>query len=484
MLVASSICCVVREDTEDMNRERAETHLRLLAEADLRRAPALTADDLPGGRLTLVVEALSAMGAVDVGTADEILAELRLALAVRQSGEMDETSPDPRGLSLDARMQLARLMRSPPPRAATGPFTVSGLSTGPTQPASQRASWRLVPVGQVIRGRDNEVRGEMLVLAYAQTAGGARFAVAGWPFGRMFTAADDQGTRYHLVFRGEPGAGVLTLHPDPLREIRWLDFTTTSGEAATRIDLGSQGPAPDVIVTPKANSPGELLLDVIAARLLTVAAAVPQDTPEQLAAARPGLVPHAADGLGDIIAALQAAGALSLFSPVPGQLAGLCASLGASGHGITAPPAGDLPEPWRGMLTHGHRRKPHPALVPGSLVTAAVELPELDGARVAILGLHHAVDGTILHVLASGVTPEGEWAYGRGVRPLPVLWIRDGSGRWHTTRTNGFSRLGDTGEAVLWLAIVPPLDRGTAWLDVVAAGQSAEVRARLPLHWR
>jgi hypothetical protein len=29
-----------------------------------------------------------------------------------------------------------------------------------------------------------------------------------------------------------------------------------------------------------------------------------------------------------------------------------------------------------------------------------------------------------------------------------------------------------------------PLDRGTAWVDVVAAGQSAEVRATLPLPWR
>ncbi len=467
-----------------MNRERAETHLRLLAEADLRRVPTLTADDLPGGRLTLVVEALSAVGAVDVGTADEILTELRLALAVRQPGEINETGPGPRGLSTDARMQLARLMRSPPLRNTTGSFTVSGLSAGDTQLASQRTPWRLVPVGQVIRGSDNEFRDEMLLLAYAHTAGGARFTVAGRPFARLFTAADDQGTRYHLVFRGEPGAGVLRLRPDPLREIRWLDLTTTSGEAATRIDLGSQSPAPDVIVTPKANSPGELLLDVIAARLLSVAAAVPQDTPEQLASARPGLVPHAADGLGDIIAALQAAGALSLFSPVLGQLAGLCASLGASGHGITAPPAGDLPEPWRGMLAHCHRRKPHPALAPGSLATAAVELPELDGARVAILGLHHPADSTILHMLASGVTPEDAWAYGRGVRHLPVLWIRDSSGRWHTTHTNGFSHPEDTGEVVLWLAIVPPLDRGTAWIDLVAAGQSAEVRARLQLRWK
>jgi hypothetical protein len=34
-----------------------------------------------------------------------------------------------------------------------------------------------------------------------------------------------------------------------------------------------------------------------------------------------------------------------------------------------------------------------------------------------------------------------------------------------------------------WLEIVPPLDRGTAWIDVVTAGQSAEVRATLPLRW-
>jgi len=31
-------CCVLREDTEDMNRGRAETHLRQLAEAELRCA--------------------------------------------------------------------------------------------------------------------------------------------------------------------------------------------------------------------------------------------------------------------------------------------------------------------------------------------------------------------------------------------------------------------------------------------------------------
>jgi len=34
------------------------------------------------------------------------------------------------------------------------------------------------------------------------------------------------------------------------------------------------------------------------------------------------------------------------------------------------------------------------------------------------------------------------------------------------------------------LAIAPPLEAGTPWIDLVAAGQSAEVRARLPLSWK
>jgi hypothetical protein len=42
------------------------------------------------------------------------------------------------------------------------------------------------------------------------------------------------------------------------------------------------------------------------------------------------------------IAALQACGALSPLSPVPGQVAALCASLDVTGHGITARPARQL----------------------------------------------------------------------------------------------------------------------------------------------
>ena len=73
-----------REDTEDMNRRRAETHLRQLAEAELRRATEPGALGRgPTGRLPLVAQALIAVGAVDVGAADQIQAELDLALAAR-----------------------------------------------------------------------------------------------------------------------------------------------------------------------------------------------------------------------------------------------------------------------------------------------------------------------------------------------------------------------------------------------------------------
>jgi hypothetical protein len=53
-----------------------------------------------------------------------------------------------------------------------------------------------------------------------------------------------------------------------------------------------------------------------------------------------------------------------------------------------------------------------------------------------------------VHTLVSGVTAEDDWTYGRVVRPLPALWVRDGSGRWHATRTNGVGPAGNSGEVI------------------------------------
>ena len=224
-----------------------------------------------------------------------------------------------------------------------------------------------------------------------------------------------------------------------------------------------------------------LLLDVIAARILTTAGPVPQDNPGPLASA--GLRAFVGDGPGHIVAALQAAGALPPSSPVPGQLAGLCARLGIPGHGITVPPAAGLPERWLSMLTYNHRRKPEVTPAPASWAATAAELPELDGGRLAVLGLYQAERGTIVHLHAGGVTMEDDWEYNRAVRPLPALWIRDHAGRWHATCHYAPRSLGEGGEVTLELAIAPPLEAGTPQIDLVATGPSAQVQARLPLSW-
>ncbi len=487
-----------------MDPERAETHLRRLAEAELRRVTALPADSAAGQwhapGLMLAGQALSAAGAVDAGTVKQIQADFAIATAARQLTLLNADSP-PGALPPAVRERLEKVSQAHFARASASAFPVSG-GPGTGDGASPRSRWRIVPSGQVIPSDGRH--GELLLLAYVQTAAGARFTMAvgrlGPAAGRgpgpetdippqrhRFNAVDDRGASYQLGFRGMHEEAVFELRPDPPQQIRWLDLSTAPGEPAVRIDLDpddGQVPAPDVTVTPQASSPGELLLDIIAARILTVAASFPQDTPEQLAAAKPELLSHPASALGEIITALQAAGALAPGSPLPGQFAGLCARLGISGHGITAAPASDLPERWESMLTRYHRRAPDRAPAPGSWAAPVAELPELDGARLAILGLHHGESGTTLHMLASGVTTEDDWVYSRVVRPLPVLWIRDSDGRWHTTRTRGVMPPGGSGEVVLWLDIVPPLDRGADWIEVAAAGRSAEARAWLPLAWK
>jgi hypothetical protein len=476
-----------------MNRERAETHLRLLAEAELRRATTWPADgglldECQSARLELVAQALHAVHAFDMGAANEIQAELALALGVRQPRQ------GPGGLAPTAQAHLARLMLRPPHPSA-----------GHHQPPSPHAPWRVMPVGQVIRTRVGDAQCELHLLAYAQTAAGARFTAVsyrgpgqtperhsphpGVRLAHQLTAVDDQGTSYQFSaslgsVRAE-WSGVLDLRPNPPQEIRWLDLSTNPGEPATRIDLNFRqarpAPPPEITVTPTAVSPGELLLTDIAAGFLALAA--PEQVPLHPSAARPGPLSQAADGLADIIAALQAAAALFPSSRLPGQLAGLCARLGISGHGIAAPPTGDLPEPWLSLLTYCRRGKPERAPVPGWAVMA-IELPELDGARVTILGLHNGKHGQFLHLLASGVTPEYTWPYGTIANRMPVLWLRDRNARWHTARPARSAPLRDTSDFMLWHRVVPPLDHGTPWIDVVAAGQSAEVRARLPLIWK
>jgi hypothetical protein len=482
-----------------MNRERAETYLRLLAESEVRRVTALpdgsAVRQWQAPRVMLAAQALCAAGAIDDGAAAQVRSEFDLALGVRQLSRPG-ISPGIRPDSLLLRFQRAR--------------TTPGGTTRPAPAApAPAASRRVVPVGQVIPGSFRG-GGDLLLLAYVQTPAGARFSTAiamagppGIPSGtpdpgrpaqppralpaRPLTAVDDQGTSYQFLLIGGFRTAVLELVPDPPHAIRWLDLLTASGEAAIRIDLDPsdpQHPPLETTVTRTATSPGEILLDGIAARILILLAGSPPGT----ATARPPAASNDqraffSDGPGNIAAALYAAGALPPASPVPGQLAGLCERVGIPDHGITAPPAADLPQPWQGML-NGYHRQPRSPLADGSWAAVVAGLPELDGVQLTVLGLNHSEPSTFMHLLACGVTPEGEWSYSRGVRSLPGLWIRDSNGDWHATRTRGLTPWKDTTTIMMWLEIVPPLQAGAAWVDVLAAAPSAQVRLRLPLRWQ
>ena len=75
-----------------MNRERAETYLRALAEAELRRATMQPWEDAQraghAGRVKRVAQVLASVSALDAGVADQILGDFELALGARQMGQV------------------------------------------------------------------------------------------------------------------------------------------------------------------------------------------------------------------------------------------------------------------------------------------------------------------------------------------------------------------------------------------------------------
>ena len=487
-----------------MNRERAETFLRLLAEAELRHALTLqhhaglseartaatmrrrgasrsriaratarlhAARGTDYARLCRAAQVLTTVGAVDEAVAGHILDDAKLALDVRQLGTG--------GHRMDQLLRLGLVSTRP--------------AGGPAGP--QAAQARIVPLGQLIAFQGPNVSGELHLLSYARTALGPQlsaFARTRHPSGlwepsrpslfRPFTVTDDQGTSYQVHVR-DIGSGplgwTLMLRPDPPYEPRWLDLTTAPGSPAVRIDLPRRAAgSADMTVTHPALSPGEYLLHTMAARLLAAAWPVsPGMSPvTELTSGGPSRVAH---GLGDTVAALRACDALPVLSWVPGQLATLCEDLGVYDHGITAPPTGNLPEPWLSLLAC-YRRRSTTAERDGC-AAAAVTLPELDGISLALLGLHNCQDTTVLHMHAAG--PNAGAMYGpEELYAYAATWIRDDAQRWHATRAIGRSGMDDG--VALRVEVVPPLSRDTPRIDLLAAGKSAEIRATLPLRWQ
>jgi hypothetical protein len=479
-----------------MNREGAETFLRLLAEAELRdpallSPPGPRSPDAPvvvmSAALSRAAWALTTVGALDFETAQTILADVEFALAARHRPEPPEAgvigsagwAAGPAGLR---RFATARLMARSSRQTPSGPIP-------PLSRAEAAGPDRYVPIGLTILFHDETISGELNVMSYAHSASGARFTATwrardpvtsrhhGVPPVERFAVTDDRGNRYDLLFvvTGRPESSCdLTLHPDPPPDLRWLDITAP-GEQAVRVDLNGPPGRPALEVSDRDLSAGEHLLNRIADRMLTM-------VPEFPSRVTPAPLSNLGMGLGAAIAALEAAEVLSKLSPLPGRLAALCASLGIRGHGIVAAPALDLPEPWLSMLSHYHRRRPDAAPAGDGFAAVAAALPEFDGLRLVLLGLHNCDGDTWMNTLTYGQLPREQPGPLRLDMAFPLsIWVRDDAGRWHVARPTGWHDTG--GEAMLTLRLAPPLTRACDRIEVRAAGRSAEVRASVPLRW-
>jgi len=441
-----------------MDRERAEAHLRMLAETELRNAARHCADR---ARVARVAQVLTAVGALDDQVATQIANDFELAFGAR----------DP---------NLRRYLGQRPPAWPPGPAR-------PARPSTPGG--RVVPLGALVPVRAKGVSGEITLLSFAQPAsrGLLTMIVRTCSPGQHdpntvfsvldFGATDDRGNHYGIGLHGSgfsgPGEWILRLHPDPPRDLRWLDLSTTPGEPATRVALDGRPPdPPEATVSAAATGPGEHFLNALAMRLLAAAGAYPRHMPLNMAGLTFGL---AMDGLGDVVTALQACEAISPLSPLPAQLAALCAHLDIRNHGITTPPADSLPDPWRSVLLQFHRG--HQA-EPARSAATAVALPEVDGIRLTVLGLHDTGDRTVLFMHARGPDVDRWDEQDR----WPVIWIRDSAGWWHATRAGGSAD--EDREVTMDLPVVPPLSRDADWIEVIAAGRSVEVRATLPVRWQ
>jgi hypothetical protein len=504
-----------------MNGERAETFLRLLAEAEMREQ--LAPDPPPwvgepgAGRVKIRVvgQALSAVGALDRETVEGVLADFDLAVSLRRLRDPGRTGRFPSGSMRHASaarvaraLPYGRLGPSPP-----GPARLAGTgsrlleSTGSPEPAAppppdldpdQGAAGRFVPIGRTLPFHAGGLSGELYLLSFAHTGAGARLIVSwGTPTlsrelslqqaelrpGGLLTVTDDRGSAYELDFTHAGGAewtSQINLHPAPPDGIAWLEVAAPPGPPV-RVELNpaSGPPGGEPEVSPANLSAGEQLLIMLAEELLIAAARFAAAMPPAFS---PSLVQAMGTGLGDIIAGLEAVDVLPPFSPVPARLAALCASLGIGRHGIAAAAADDLPEPWLSVLSYYQRRKPDTVQVRDGFAAVTAALPELDGIRLALVGLHNSQGTTMLHVLARGVRRE-ERLGPHGINldfPLS-FWLRDNGGRWHAAHPGGWQPAGP--EHAIELVLVPPLPRSTAWVEVVAGGRSGEVRVRLPLRW-
>jgi hypothetical protein len=468
--------------------ERAETCLRLRAEAELRRRLRSAAAGPAGGLVSAADvtasvmdirwagEVLRGAGVLAHGTALRIAAELELALAVRARS-------DPRRLAW--RLGWAFGERGEESLTQSSQRRYYGVA----------CPMRVVSLGRTLPIHDERAPCDLHLMTLVSTNSEAVVTVEQrmhWPADGSSTdleilgagiqhlpfeqldAVDDQGSRYRLQFSLGAGGtatwrGLIMLSPAPPPEASWLDLVA-DGTRLIRLDLRPDGrpqaAAPTEVTieqTPGA-APGEHLLAAEAEAIMASAwdARGPEDDRR----------------LGELIRLLADAGAIAADSETPGQLAALCERLGITGHGILAVPAAQLPGRWASVLA---QRDAAPAGRHQEIsAPLATLLPDIEGTRFALTGLTSAAGESYLDLVASGL-PEragaGPYGWGSGFG----WWLRDEGGGWHTAAGHDVA-MRSLGEAAAFrLRLVPPLVSCPDTLEVMVTGLASRLRAVVPV---
>ena len=432
-------------------RERAETYLRLLAEAALRPG-----SDGHARRIRRAADLLIEAGVLTEPLTARILADLQLSLHVR--GRQEVFVPGGR---------LRHLGSFAPGAPGLG----SGLASG------QPSSWRVLRPGQPTLGSRlmalillNDKGLAPATLCFSPAVGTSESDV---PVLTGLTATDNLGTAYRLSFTdgtwaGSTWTGTVVLIPAPPATVRKLDITGPAGPVlrADVADVPADGAAPGAAPRSVQESPGERLLTRRAEAMLAELALGIHDKPALSQSA-----------LAELAGTLEAAGLLSPLSPAPARLAALSQLLGLPLEG----PASEVPARWTEIMAYyGRRRRLAP--VTGTAAIGMV-LPEIDGVRLAMAGVRSGGAGSFLHAAVQGLAPlprrrppGTSWDTGFSI------WARDDAGGWHLGTVEDISPAGGTA-GVLRLALLPPLCHETASLTIEVTGPSQQMAVDLPARW-